>query len=85
MVRLGFRNNGTPHGHRSSFSTHFNRKQANSDVIERCLAHVHGDKSREAYNRYEYLEERRLMLRDWANNLDQVRLEGHAAVAAAAA
>lgn len=77
MVRLGFHNKGTPHGHRSTFSTHFNKLQANPDVIERCLAHVHGDKSREAYNRYEYLEERRLMLQAWANHLDQLRLAGH--------
>lgn len=75
MVRLGFRDEGTPHGHRSTFSTHFNRLQRNKDVIERCLAHVHGDKSRAAYNRYEYLEERRQMLQEWADYIDALRAD----------
>ena len=74
MVRLGFKDEGTPHGHRSTFSTHFNKLSANEDVIERCLAHVHGNKSRAAYNRHEYLEERRLMLQEWADHLDQLRI-----------
>ncbi|MCW5654025.1 site-specific integrase [Hydrogenophaga sp.] len=76
MGRLGFQSKGTPHGHRSTFSTHFNQLQANPDVIERCLAHVHGNKSRATYNRHEYLDERRQMLQDWADHLDRLRLSG---------
>lgn len=75
MVRLGFQDEGTPHGHRSTFSTYFNRRQSNKDVIERCLAHVHGDKSRAAYNRYEYLDERRQMMQEWADYIDELRAD----------
>ena len=38
MDRLGFGSNGTPYGMRAAFSTHFNGRHANADVIERCLA-----------------------------------------------
>lgn len=70
MERFGYGRRGTPHGMRASFSTHFNGLQANRDVIEWCLAHTSMGKTRAAYNRYEYKEERRLMLQEWADWLD---------------
>lgn len=70
MVRLGFDGKGTPHGMRAAFSTHFNGRHANADVIERCLAHVPANAVRAAYNRHAYQQERRLMLRQWADYLD---------------
>lgn len=73
MERLGYSGEGTPHGMRSAFSTHFNGLNANADVIELCLAHAPMGKTRAAYNRHLYKEEWRKMLQDWADRLDYLR------------
>ena len=75
MERLGFSGEGTPHGMRASFSTHFNSLGGNIDVIEHCLAHVPANAVRAAYNRHAYQDERRAMLQEWADRLDQLRRE----------
>lgn len=75
MERLGFSGEGTPHGMRAAFSTYFNRVGGNIDVIEHCLAHVPGNAVRAAYNRHAYQDERRVMLKEWANYLDRLRQE----------
>ena len=73
MERLGFSGDGTPHGMRAVFSTHFNGIGSNADVIEHCLAHVAGNRVRAAYNRHAYQDERRQMLQAWANHIDRLR------------
>ena len=74
MERLGFSGDGTPHGMRAAFSTHFNGQGANVDVIEHCLAHVPNNRVRAAYNRHAYQAERRALLQDWADCVDKLRL-----------
>lgn len=73
MERLGFSGDGTPHGMRATFSTHFNAAGASIDVIEHCLAHVPGNRVRAAYNRHAYQLERREMLQAWADRVDDLR------------
>jgi integrase len=73
MERLGFSGDGTPHGMRATFSTHFNASGANIDVIEHCLAHVPANRVRAAYNRHAYQVERREMLQAWADRVDDLR------------
>lgn len=73
MERLGFSGDGTPHGMRATFSTHFNASGANIDVIEHCLAHVPANRVRAAYNRHAYQVERREMLQAWADRVDELR------------
>ena len=73
MERLGFLGDGSPHGMRASFSTHFNGAAENMDVIERCLAHVPENTVRLAYNRHEYKAERRVLLQSWADHVDSLR------------
>ncbi len=63
----------TGHGFRSMASTLLNEAGWNGDVIERQLAHVHGDTVRRAYNHAQYLPERRRMLQAWADYLDALR------------
>jgi integrase len=72
--RLGFAGEGTPHGMRAQFSTHFNSRGESVDVIERCLAHVPKDAVRAAYNRHEYREERRAMLQAWSDHVHSNQL-----------
>ena len=73
MERLGYSGKGTPHGMRASFSTHFNGLNAHADVIELCLAHAPMGKTRAAYNRHLYKDERRELLHEWADWLDHQR------------
>ncbi len=73
MERLGFSGDGTPHGMRAMFSTHFNATGASIDVIEHCLAHVPGNRVRAAYNRHAYRAERRSLLQDWADHVEALR------------
>ena len=42
------------------------------DVIERQLAHTERNRIRAAYNRAEYMEERRAMMQAWADHLDRL-------------
>ena len=63
----------TPHGFRSMASTLLNEKGYPADAIERQLAHVPHEKVRGIYNRAEYLPERRRMMAEWADYLDELR------------
>lgn len=65
--RMGYKGKMTGHGFRSVASTWANEQGFNKDAIERQLAHVPGDKTRAAYNRAEYLAERRVILQAWAD------------------
>ena len=76
LRRMGFgKDKMTIHGFRSMASTLLNEQGYRPDVIEAQLAH--GDKNliRAAYNRAEYLTERRQMMEEWANYLDGLRLK----------
>ena len=63
----------TVHGFRSMASTLLNAQGWPADVIERQLAHAERDKVRAAYNRHDYLPERRKMMQSWANYLDGLK------------
>lgn len=54
-------------------STLLNEQQYNPDVIEAQLAHVEKNNSRRPYNRAQYLDERRKMMQEWADYLDELR------------
>jgi hypothetical protein len=43
------------------------------DVIERQLAHAERNKVRAAYNRAQYMDERKRMMQAWADYLDALR------------
>lgn len=66
LYRMGMKGEMTGHGLRSIGSTWANEAGYPSDVIERQLAHVPNDKTRAAYNRAQYLDQRRAMLEAWA-------------------
>lgn len=62
----------SPHGIRATGSTILNSMGFRSDLIEKQLAHQERSKSRASYNRAIYLEERREMMQQWADYLDQL-------------
>lgn len=68
--RIGYGDRFTPHGVRNTASTILNEQGYRADVIERQLSHVERDNVRAAYNKAEYLEDRRAMMQQWADMLD---------------
>ena len=70
LRRMGYKNKMTGHGFRTIASTLLNEKNYPPDVIERQLAHADNDKIRAAYNRAEYVLERKKMMQDYADILE---------------
>jgi integrase len=63
----------TAHGFRTTASTLLNEQGWTPDAIERQLAHSPRDQVRAAYNRAQYLDERRRMMQSWADYLDGLK------------
>lgn len=63
----------TAHGFRTTASTLLNEQGWSPDAIERQLCHMPKDQVRAAYNRAQYLEERRNMMQSWADYLDSLK------------
>jgi integrase len=61
------------HGFRTTASTLLNEQGWNPDAIERQLCHMPRDQVRAAYNRAQYLDERRRMMQAWADYLDSLK------------
>jgi len=72
LYRLGYKRRMTGHGFRSIASTVLNESGFRPDVIERQLAHCERNEVRGAYNRAEYLPERKRMMQKYADYLDQL-------------
>jgi integrase len=70
LYRMGYHGRATVHGFRAMASTALNEMGFRPDVIERQLAHQEQNSVRAAYNRAEYLRERRAMMNHWADYLD---------------
>jgi integrase len=73
LYRMGYHGRATVHGFRAMASTALNEMGFRSDVIERQLAHQERNAVRAAYNRAEYLSERRAMMSRWADYLDALQ------------
>lgn len=72
LYRIGYKGRMTGHGFRAVASTILNEHGFRADVIERQLAHCERNEVRGAYNRAEYLRERRQMMQWWADYLDNM-------------
>ncbi len=75
LERMGLNGRGSigfsAHGFRATASTLLNEMGYRSDVIERQLAHAERNKVRASYNQAEYMAERKLMMQEWADFLEQ--------------
>jgi integrase len=63
----------TAHGYRTTASTLLNEQGWGADAIERQLCHMPRDQIRAAYNRAQYLDERRKMMQSWSDYLDGLK------------
>lgn len=70
IARMGYKGRLVGHGFRSMFSTALNENGFNRDAIERQLAHSEPNAVRAAYNRAEYMEERRRLMEWWSDYLN---------------
>ena len=70
-MKLGFEY--SPHATRTTGSTILNEQGYRYDVIEKQLAHQEPNAVRRAYNRADYLDERREMMQTWADLIDAWR------------
>ena len=71
LKRMGYAGRMTGHGFRALASTILNeQRKYHPDVIEKQLAHAERNEVRAAYNRADYLLERKKMMQEWADYLD---------------
>jgi integrase len=76
LRRLGYdKHTMTGHGFRALASTRLNELGWSPDVIERQLAHAERNKVKAAYNRAQYMDDRRKMMQSWADYLDGLRAD----------
>ncbi len=71
-MKLDFQH--SPHAARTTGSTLLNEMNYRPDVIERQLAHQERNAVRRAYNRAAYMDERRAMMQQWADMLDDLKI-----------
>ena len=69
IERMGYKGRVTPHGFRALASSILNEQGFNPDAIERQLAHIENNKIRAAYNRADYLTERKEFMQWYGNFL----------------
>jgi integrase len=73
LTRMGYKGVATAHGFRTLFSTCAHEAGWNTDVIEKQLSHEDRDEVRGAYNRAQWLEQRRELMQWWADHIDKLR------------
>lgn len=72
-IRQGLHDEITWHGWRHTASTLLNERGYNRDHIETQLAHADANSVRGTYNHAQYLDQRRAMLQEWADYLDELK------------
>ncbi len=73
LERMGYKGRMTGHGFRAlAMSTIKERLGYRHEVVDRQLAHAQRDKVASAYDRAQFLEERKKMMQDWADYIDTV-------------
>ncbi len=71
LKRMGFDKKLVAHGMRSLASTILNEEGFDGDVIEAALAHIGNNEVRNAYNRANYLERRKPVMRWWSDQIEK--------------
>jgi len=76
LKRMGYKDQLTGHGIRATISTALNEIGYNTKWIGAQLSHADPHQVSAAYNHAEYVEQRRHMMQDWADRLDQWESQG---------
>jgi len=73
LKRMGYKNKMTGHGFRSlAMSTIKEQLGYRHEVVDRQLAHAQKDKVASAYDRAQFLDERKKMMQDWADYIEAI-------------
>jgi len=70
LKRMGYEDQLTGHGIRATISTALNELGYLKKWVDAQLSHADPDKISAIYNHAEYVEQRRVMMQDWADRLD---------------
>jgi len=70
LKRMGYEDQLTGHGIRATISTALNEIGYPKKWVDAQLSHADPDKVSATYNHAEYVEQRRVMMQDWADRLD---------------
>ena len=74
LHRLGFKDRMTGHGFRAlAMSTIKEKLNYRHEVIDRQLAHAPKSMVTRAYDRAKFLDERKVMMQEWADHIDSVQ------------
>lgn len=74
LIALGYKNQHVPHGFRTTFKTlALDVLKAESEIVERQLAHKIGSDVAAAYDRSQRLRERRLLMQRYSDLLDKLK------------
>ncbi|ECR4178194.1 tyrosine-type recombinase/integrase, partial [Salmonella enterica] len=71
LKSLGWSGIYSPHATRTTGSTRLNEMGYRPDAIEAQLAHADTNNVRRTYNHATYLDERKVMMQEWADMLDK--------------
>lgn len=74
LKRMGFDGRLTGHGLRATMSTALNEIGYPKAWVDAQLSHADPNRIRATYNHAQYVEQRRVMMQDWANRLDLLAL-----------
>ena len=78
LERMGYKGEMTGHGFRAlAMSTIKEKLGYRHEVVDRQLAHAPRDKIAAAYDRAQFLDERRKMMQEWADYLDKAASGGN--------
>ena len=73
IKRMGYHGTMVAHSMRSIASTTLNEAGFQPDIIEAALAHLDNNEVRRAYNRAQYLEQRKVMMQWWSDYIGQAK------------
>lgn len=73
LATMGYKHEMTGHGFRGMARTELGELGYPREWMEIQLAHLVGDETERAYNKAQLLEQRRKMMQEWADHLDQLK------------
>lgn len=73
LATMGYKHEMTGHGFRGMARTELGELGYPREWMEILLAHLVGDETERAYNKAQFLEQRRKMMQEWADHLDPLK------------
>lgn len=84
LAAMGYKGRMTGHGFRAlAMSTIKEKLGYRHEVVDRQLAHAPANKVDRAYDRAKFLDERKQMMQDWSDYIDQCAIKGMSNAASA--